>query len=208
MGTIVYIDGFNFYYGALKETEHKWLDLEKFSQELLRGHQITAIKFFTAIVNDRDDDPNQSQRQHIYLRALGTLPKVTIYKGNFKTRPKTVKLVSRGGKKRKYVEALVTEEKGTDVSLGAHLVYDACHDSFDAAMVISNDSDLETPLQMAVDMGKKVIVVNPHRHHDQPDHLFGNERRNIQSRHLRNSQFPKIIEDSKGRKIHKPQEWL
>ena len=26
--TIVYIDGFNLYYGAVKGTRHKWLDLE------------------------------------------------------------------------------------------------------------------------------------------------------------------------------------
>ncbi len=28
--TIVYVDGFNLYYGAVKGTPHKWLNLEKF----------------------------------------------------------------------------------------------------------------------------------------------------------------------------------
>ena len=28
--TIVYVDGFNFYYGVLKNTRYKWLDLERF----------------------------------------------------------------------------------------------------------------------------------------------------------------------------------
>ncbi len=28
--SIVYIDGFNFYYGAVKDTKCKWLNLERF----------------------------------------------------------------------------------------------------------------------------------------------------------------------------------
>ncbi len=28
--TIVYVDGFNLYYGVLKNTGYKWLDLERF----------------------------------------------------------------------------------------------------------------------------------------------------------------------------------
>ena len=32
MATGVYIDGLNLYYGALRGTPFRWLDLEKFSQ--------------------------------------------------------------------------------------------------------------------------------------------------------------------------------
>ena len=35
MRTIVYIDGFNLYYGLLRHSPHKWLDLEKFVKALL-----------------------------------------------------------------------------------------------------------------------------------------------------------------------------
>ncbi|MEZ5246060.1 MAG: hypothetical protein R2707_13255 [Acidimicrobiales bacterium] len=28
MATVVYIDGFNFYYGAVKGTPHEWLDYQ------------------------------------------------------------------------------------------------------------------------------------------------------------------------------------
>ena len=35
--TVVYVDGFNLYYGAVKGTPYKWLDLEKYFQ-LLRPH--------------------------------------------------------------------------------------------------------------------------------------------------------------------------
>jgi len=38
--TVVYIDGFNFYYGALKGTCYKWLDLARFFQILRPGDNI------------------------------------------------------------------------------------------------------------------------------------------------------------------------
>ena len=51
MRTCIYIDGFNLYYGAVKGTSHKWLDLKTaFAMLLQPHHQITAIKYFTAQV--------------------------------------------------------------------------------------------------------------------------------------------------------------
>lgn len=41
------------------------------------------------------------------------------------------------------------EEKGSDVNVAAHLLHDVFTDAVDAAIVISNDSDLELPLRMA-----------------------------------------------------------
>jgi hypothetical protein len=38
MRTIVYIDGFNLYYGAVKGTPYKWLDLKSVCQKLLDPH--------------------------------------------------------------------------------------------------------------------------------------------------------------------------
>ena len=102
-------------------------------------------------------------------------------------------------------DAFVTEEKGTDVSLGAHLVFDACHNHCENSHgKCSSFLIFQTPVDMAISLGKKVIVVNPHRHQGQSDHLFGNERRKIQERHLKRSQFSSVLEDSDGRLIKKP----
>ncbi len=39
--TIVYVDGFNFYYGALKgNPDLKWLDYRELASRLLRGHHV------------------------------------------------------------------------------------------------------------------------------------------------------------------------
>ena len=52
MRTFVYVDGFNLYYGALKGSSWKWLDLFALFQNMLQSHhQILSIKYFTARVS-------------------------------------------------------------------------------------------------------------------------------------------------------------
>ena len=68
--TIVYIDGYNLYYGLLKGTRDKWLDLAKFSKALLReDHEIVQIKYFTAPIRTYPFDAAAVDRQKIYLQA-------------------------------------------------------------------------------------------------------------------------------------------
>jgi len=49
--TIVYIDGFNFYYGAVKDTPYKWLDFEAFCRLLLPRDNVVKIRYFTARIS-------------------------------------------------------------------------------------------------------------------------------------------------------------
>ena len=71
MRTFIYVDGFNLYYGALKGTAWKWLDLVAlFERVLQRHHEIIAIKYFTARVSGTSVDQSKPQRQDVYLRAL------------------------------------------------------------------------------------------------------------------------------------------
>ncbi len=51
--TIVYVDGFNLYYGAVKDTPYKWLDLGKMCKFLLPPNDIQRLKYFTARVTAR-----------------------------------------------------------------------------------------------------------------------------------------------------------
>src|SRR4051812_31215107 len=83
MKTVVYIDAFNLYYGCLKDTPHKWLDLQKFCQMSLPQNQVTHIRYFTAKVVARPHDLQQPVRQQTYFRALGTLPNLTIHYGHY-----------------------------------------------------------------------------------------------------------------------------
>ena len=51
ISSIVYVDGFNLYYGAVKGTPYKWLDISKLCHFLLPKNQVLKIKYFTALVN-------------------------------------------------------------------------------------------------------------------------------------------------------------
>ena len=83
--TIVYIDGFNLYYGAARGTPYKWLDLSRLYQIMLPGDLIPEIKYFTARVSSRPYDPDAPTRQQIYLRALRPIPNLSIHYGHFLT---------------------------------------------------------------------------------------------------------------------------
>jgi hypothetical protein len=119
--TYIYIDGFNLYNRALKDTAYKWLDLRALCSSLLApANQILAIKYYTARVSG-DRDPDQPRRQQIYFNALGTLPEISIYYGKFL--PKTIKrpLVNPIPGLPRFVEVHTIEEKGSDVNLATHL---------------------------------------------------------------------------------------
>jgi hypothetical protein len=73
MRTFIYIDAFNLYFGAVRGTQYKWLDLDQLCRILLPSHEIVQIKYFTARVNARPADPDQPTRQATYLRALSTI---------------------------------------------------------------------------------------------------------------------------------------
>jgi hypothetical protein len=95
--TIIYIDGFNLYYRALKGTPHKWLDVAAMSRAALPSRcTVTAINYYTAHVSGRTD-PGAPARQHAYLRALRTLPDVAIHFGNFLVSQKWAGLVQPPG---------------------------------------------------------------------------------------------------------------
>lgn len=81
--TIVYVDGFNFYYGCIKGTAYRWLNLYRFAQAMLPKNDVTRVKYFTAIVKSSGADPQKHIRQQTYLRALATISEVEGFLGSF-----------------------------------------------------------------------------------------------------------------------------
>jgi hypothetical protein len=56
-----------------------------------------------------------------------------------------------------------TEEKGSDVNLATFLLLDAFQRDCDAAVMMSNDSDLKLPIEVAQrELRMRIGVVNPH----------------------------------------------
>lgn len=210
MRVAVYVDGFNLYYGSVKGTRYHWLDLDSFSRRILHecerrfmpalsGCAISSIRYFTARVNATSEDPHQPERQAAYIRALQTIPHLSVHYGRFLSHPPQP-----------------PQEKGSDVNLAAHMLLDAFDDTHDVALLISNDSDLVPPVEIVRDRFQRVVITampvsSPIRKRYGSNQLRAassyyfliNER----ARHLlRDSQFPDIVEGPAGL-IEKPLRW-
>lgn len=209
MGVVnVYVDGFNLYYGCLKGSPYKWLDLEALCGVLLPRDTISKIRYFTAKVSARPNDLQLPVRQETYLRALSTLPKVTIHYGEFYQSITRAALAYPAPGGPKTIEVIKTEEKGSDVALATYLMLDACRGDCDTAVLITNDSDLREPLRLARDELRLTTgVINPHPARKRSRALQATFFKQLEPRALRRSQFPIQITDARGRKIVKPAGW-
>jgi len=207
MSTNVYIDGFNLYYGALRRSPHKWLDLEALCRRLLPKDDIRRIRYFTARITARPGDPQQAQRQETYLRALRTLPSVSIHYGHFLTHTVRMALAVPPRRGPRTVEVVKTEEKGSDVNLASHLLLDAFKRACDVAVVISNDSDLRVPIRIAEkELGIRVGVINPHPPKYRSRVLKATFFKQLRPPVLADCQFPEVLVDEQG-EFHKPASW-
>lgn len=214
----VYIDGFNLYYGALKDSHDKWLDIVAWARVLAPNYDIEKVTYCTARVKPQQKTDPAPMRQEFYLRALGSLgPLVEILEGQYRLRD------VRGARKSdsrcsccssprpcfccSRIVATVTrsEEKGSDVNLAVRLVRDAFQASADAFMVVSNDSDLQEAVNTVEALGKTVIAVNPHIGKVQV--LKASQRRTVRRAGLSKSQFPSSLQLPDGSTVHKPTGW-
>jgi uncharacterized LabA/DUF88 family protein len=154
--TIVYVDGFNFYYGALKGTEWKWLDVPALFQKVLGPeNDILKVKYFTAKVQPTSADPDVGARQEIYLRALGEYcPSVEVFFGHFL---RHCVRMEHATPPPNTVPVWKNEEKGSDVNLALHVLNDAWQNAYDCAVVVSNDSDLAEALRLVNAQHRKLI---------------------------------------------------
>jgi hypothetical protein len=205
--TNVYVDGFNLYYGAVKGTPYKWLDLAALTAKLFPRNQINRIRYFTAIVDARPPDLQQPVRQQTYLRALLTVPNLSVHLGTFRTRPVRMTLVHPPGVGPKTAEVWKTEEKGSDVNLASYLLLDGFRKDCDVAIVVSNDADLKEPIAIAKDeLAIKVGVVNPHPPARRSRDLRPTFFRQLRRGPVAASQFPAVMKDTRGQ-FHKPAAW-
>lgn len=208
--TIVYVDGFNLYYGLLKGTPHKWLDLKAlFTNVLSTRNKILAIKYYTAHSSARAGDPDLPVRQQAYLNALRAyIPEISIILGHFLVNEVTQKLVTPIHGQR-FAKFLKTEEKGSDVNLAVHLVNDAWRNEYDVAVVVSNDSDLSEALRIVKrELHKRIVHVVPGdpalRQPSIQLKRYADKVIQITSADAAAAQLPTVIP---GTTIHKPAAW-
>jgi hypothetical protein len=203
----VYVDGFNLYYGAVKGTPYKWLNIAALCRLLLPGDTLNRIRYFTARVQAEPRDPDKPTRQALYIRALKTTPNLTIHYGRFLSHPVRMALTNPAPGQPRTVEVMKTEEKGSDVNLATFLLLDAYDSDYELAVVISNDSDLLLPIRTVRQRFElKVGILNPQ---NKPSVVLQRETdffRPIRQGPVSGSQFPATLTDTRGT-FTKPPGW-
>ena len=148
---VVYIDGYNLYYGQQEAfgRRYQWLDLQAFSESFLRaGMVLVTVKYFTAITKSAS---GSSQRQQIYLKALQAhCDRLEIFYGHFLAKPKRCRHCG--------AEYKAFEEKKTDVNIACEILNDAYLNRYDCCYVVSGDSDLAPPLQIVKGTSKNQLL--------------------------------------------------
>ncbi len=168
----------------------RWLDVRGLVENSLPsawtgvGAMVDRVVYCTARVSGIDD-PSTPRDQTVYLRALRASRSVDhVELGNFVRRVKTTPLATWTAKgkpevvrsrwpvmiqddagnqvndARFLVSVLHREEKGSDVNVATHLLLDVLGGAVDAAVVVSNDSDLELPLRCVREQ-VPVGLINP-----------------------------------------------
>jgi uncharacterized LabA/DUF88 family protein len=224
----IYVDGFNLYYGALKHTRYKWLNIADLCRHVLPGISIHRIRYFTALVKSNPSNPQARQRQEFYIRALETIPKLTVHYGHFLQSRVSMRLANPQNGQR-IAEVLKMEEKGSDVNIATYMLTDAFRQDCDQLIVITNDSDLAEPVRIINrELNIPVGIFNPHTGDtaDRRNRVTGRLEkatpsialkkvarfvRDIRSEGLdcdtAQSQFPDEIVDNEGHVLRKPQRW-
>ncbi|HNG61997.1 MAG TPA: NYN domain-containing protein, partial [Cellvibrionaceae bacterium] len=227
MKTICYVDGYNLYYGCLKNTAFKWLDLHALLTRILHVQnpttEIVAIKFFTAPVITKfathGDLAQASQQQ--YHRALIALYPDTmqIINGYYTTGKHNAMVYQAPPNKEQRVDVWRLEEKQTDVNLALQAYRDAAMGLVQQLVFVTNDTDQEPTLkQIQEDFADRIkigVVLPISEPRDESAARPGNRRlsvfadwtrKHIKMDELLQAQLPSVIPTGK-KPIRKPVYW-
>lgn len=233
--TRIYVDGYNFYYGCLRGTPYKWLDLlalfekhilpsalVKDDQGRIRDSTLLtspSIKFFTAKIIEsvaRASDSVSSQaRYHTALRKLHE-GRIELIEGYYAVNKMKVKIVDaeypdRAPRECQEIQAWKVEEKQSDVNLALQAYHDAVTGQIDHAVIVTNDTDIAPALEMIRAHTDVLIgVVVPTTNQTRPPNtdlvrLAHWKREHVNATELAACQLPRVIQSRKP--TIKPESW-
>lgn len=218
MRTIVYIDGYNLYYGLLRKSKLKWLDIVTlFEKHVLdKLAEVIEVRYYTAPVLGRmSDDAESPKRQRQYLQALRKLhpKKLVIVEGKIlatKPHQRLVKSIPEAPHL-ETVQVYDFNEKKTDVNLASDLITGAWTQAYDQAVICSNDSDLEGALSavkthhpsLRIGVFAPIASVD-HRHISNDLAKNSDWKKTLSIVHIESSQLPESIPNSN---LRKPTSW-
>ncbi len=198
---IVYIDGFNFYFG-LKEKGWKryyWLNLQELAKNLLKPFQeLVTTKYFTSRISF---PPDKQKRQLTFIEALETLDNFQIFYGTYQANTITCKRCGNIFPK--------PNEKMTDVNIATELLTDAFLNHYDKAILISADSDLSAPIKKVKRLfpDKRVIVAFPPARFSYELSKLAHGFFTIGRKTIADSIFPDKVSKKDGYILSRPDPW-
>ena len=222
--TRVYIDGYNLFYGCLKNTNDKWLDIyHLFATHII--HQqipesvVDKVYFFKADIKSKISTQGLSAQkaQQSYHRALSKIypEKIEIIKGYYALEKGHLPRYKTPPDKNDRVEVWRLEEKQTDVNITLTAYRDAIKSKAEQVVFVSNDTDLEPALKaLREDMGDTITIgivipirANSRRPPNQKLSKYADWTRSyITDEELADSQLPDKIATHK-KPILKPEYW-
>lgn len=157
MKTAVYIDGYNLYYGRLRHTEFKWLDVVELAKLIIATQNpdatIEAVKYFTAPALARfathgQDSVIAQERYHRALKSRNATLELIYGKHSIDESGTLLPSYETGAPfdKSKRHRVWKLEEKKTDVNIAIEMYRDAIRGNFQQLVIFSNDSDVEPVL--------------------------------------------------------------
>lgn len=201
---IAYFDGFNLYYGLRSKgwRRYYWLNPQALALNLLHpGQQLVFTRYFTARISSPPQDPDKQKRQNTFLEAIGTLSETSISFGHYL--PKTITCFQCGA------TWSANEEKMTDVNIAVAMLQDAFEDAFDAALVVSADSDLTAPVKAVRSRHpqKRVVIACPPDRQSKRLEAEANAYFRIGRKKIQDSQFPEKVVKPDGFVLERPPSW-
>ena len=227
--TYVYIDGYNLYYGRLRRTPYKWLDIYSlFANFIIREQTpqaiVSKVKFFTADIrtNLATHGKEAGIAQQSYHRALQQCypDKIDIIKGYYAIDQARLPRYKKPPDRNDSVTVWKLEEKQTDVNLALHLYRDAVvKQHCEQIVIVSNDTDIAHAVELlredtSNDFQIGIVIpipkIAPGKPHRPPNEQLSKHadwtRRHILDEELAASQLPATIPTRK-KPILKPNYW-
>lgn len=199
---IVYVDGFNFYYGIKKKPWNKyyWLDIVKLFEQFMLPHQdLVAVKYFSARPLG---DPDKSLRQNAFFQANLENRKFKLILGKYLK--KRLECFNCHNIINTY------EEKESDVNLATQIVADAYQNNCDIVILVSADSDMIPAIDLAREAGKKVFIYFPPNHKSSNLRILAGMRPTCLERYegrFKNALLPNRITLKNGYELKIPEKW-
>lgn len=221
--TIAYVDGYNLFFGCLKGTAYKWLDLVRLVETIIGiqdpASTLVTVKYFTAPIKAKLASQGQKalQAQQAYHRALHARGRLEIFEGWYSLERAEAPRYQVPPNRQDRVEIWRLEEKETDVAIALQMYRDCVTGGCEHAVLMSNDSDLVPAVKLVRQDASRVklgLIIprrecasgTPRPPNAQLSNLVDWTRREVKLDELAASQLPVRVPTAK-KPVDKPDYW-